>query len=178
MEHVFSQVLCIFSYRYCVCVLRSPPDYSNATTLMNLIVTNSRHGRERSLLLTESTAIANISGFIGASLNGLSTLDPALTLSLQRMNEFLLNNKVRARMPSHSTRVPSHTILLLQSMFMESLYGAYVFDGTWQAPQAADVIAYTALQNSTAAHAPAIFMNVSRSLYVCSLHRCDSFLLL
>ncbi len=49
----------------------------------------------------------------------------------------------------------------LQSMFEESKYGAYVFDGTWNDPQPADVIAYTALQNSSAYHATAVYMNVS-----------------
>ncbi len=49
-------------------------------------------------------------------------------------------------------------------MFEESKYGAYVFDGTWSEPQPADVIAYTAMQNTSAFHATAVYMNVSRDV--------------
>jgi hypothetical protein len=58
-------------------------------------------------------------------------------------------------------------VLALQSMFEESKYGAYVFDGTWNDPQPVDVIAYTALQNSSAYHATAVYMNVSGCWSAC-----------
>ena len=58
-----------------------------------------------------------------------------------------------------------YVLLCLQSMFTWSKYGAYVFDGTWNAPQPVDVIAYTALHNTTAFHATAVHMNVSEHLY-------------
>ena len=51
-------------------------------------------------------------------------------------------------------------VLSMQRNFKESKYGAYVLDGQWLAPQPADVLAYTIIQNSTSTHAPAIFANV------------------
>ncbi len=66
-----------------------------ATTILDSIVSNSRTGRERSLVLSESTLIANVSGFIGANASAYTHIDPDLIPALQRMNQFLLNNKVR-----------------------------------------------------------------------------------
>jgi hypothetical protein len=90
--------------------------------------------------LSNTTVIANTDSFIGAA--SLRVSDNATRLGLQRMSQYLLNDK---------------------GSFEQSKYGAYVFSGDWMAPQTADISSYTVVQNSTFAHATATFMNVSHA---------------
>jgi hypothetical protein len=62
---------------------------------MSNLVAQSRTGRERAMPIAEGTFIGNVSGFINANETSLpSELTPEFVLSLQSMNQFLLNNKV------------------------------------------------------------------------------------
>ena len=76
------------------CANCRPPTYTESSTLLASIVANSVTGRERSIILSESTVVANTSGFVGANASDASFLSPPLIASLQTMNAFLLNNKV------------------------------------------------------------------------------------
>ena len=81
-----------------VCVCR-PPSY---TTMVD-IMTAYQTGNQQPVQLSIGTVVANTSGFIGApsSVGGLNTSGPYL-LALQTMNEYLLNDKVRARLGDQS----------------------------------------------------------------------------
>ena len=64
-------------------------------TAMSNLESISKSGRDRSMAIPEGTFVGNVSGFIGANSSDMTvSLDPAVVLGLQTMNQFLLNNKV------------------------------------------------------------------------------------
>ena len=157
---------------WCVWCCVSPPEYTGLESLMSTYQSVSPGGREVVMELGQSTYVGNVSGFVGSNLDLYTskyTFDANLTLGLEVMNEFLLNNKVRVCVLSRFAACarasggshPPHWALCSQSKYAQSKYGAYVFDGSVMAPQPNDILAYVELQNTTSAHAVPIFMNVS-----------------
>jgi hypothetical protein len=118
---------------------RRPPEYDVIVDIMGNMSAMHQSSLVTPLALSNSTAIANSSDFINPSVwNGAP---PSTVLALQRMNQFLINDK---------------------RSYEESKYGAYVFDENfwYGGPQPVGVFTYTILQNTTSVNAPAIFMNV------------------
>jgi hypothetical protein len=100
---------------------------------------NSPSGWDRPMEISESTYVGNTSGFINSTSDFMSAWPEGYRLAYQTLNQFLINNK---------------------SMYEESKYGAYFFDGGFMSPQTDSILAYTILQNTTSVHASAIFANV------------------